>query len=199
MALAGGHSFLWICWEQAQRILAVYPLENSGFNSVDTQNPWVAAVQLAGVWSYYMPHVAVVLRWLVPAAALGWIVVSGVGRNVVLMRLEPGLRFRPLAMMVLQAAWVALLAAHLLGLVQLAAVGCGNSHRGHGRARPGGLLYLGDLSFAGILHAVCAGELGVVDRAHVAAARDAARYFRLSGRVSASASLLLPSWRRSTW
>ncbi len=39
--------------------------------------------------------------------------VSGVGRNLVLMRLERGLRFRPFAMIALQTGWVALLAATL--------------------------------------------------------------------------------------
>ncbi len=108
---AVGIPLLWICWQQAQKILAAYPLESSGFNAVDAQNPWIAAVQLAGVWSYYQPHVLAVLRWLAPLAALAWVVVSGLGRNLVLMRLERGLRFRPLAMIALQAGWMVLLAA----------------------------------------------------------------------------------------
>ena len=110
---AVGIPLLWICWQQAQKILAAYPLDSSGFNSVDSQNPWVAAAQLAGVWSYYQPHVVEVLRWLAPVAALVWVVVSGVGRNLVLMRLERGLRFRPFAMIALQAGWMALLAGTL--------------------------------------------------------------------------------------
>jgi hypothetical protein len=104
-----GVPILYVCWEQAHRILAAFPLEVSGFNSLDAQNPWVAAVQLTGVWNYYEPHVLAVARWLVPAAALLWIVVSSVGRNLVLMRMEQGLRFRPLTLMGLQAAWLALL------------------------------------------------------------------------------------------
>jgi hypothetical protein len=98
-----------ICWHEVQRMLAVYPLENSGFNSLDAQNPWVAAVQLAGVWTYYAPHVAAVARWLFPAAVLAWIVISGLGRNLVLMRMDPRLRFRPFTVVGLQVAWTALL------------------------------------------------------------------------------------------
>jgi hypothetical protein len=98
-----------VFWEQAQRILAAYPLENSGFNSLDAENPWVAAVQLSGVWDYYAPHVLAVARWLLPAAILAWIVISGLGRNLVLMRMERRLRFRPLTLLGLQAAWVGLL------------------------------------------------------------------------------------------
>ncbi len=106
---AVGIPFLWIGWAQWQRILAVYPLDASGFTSIDLQNPWLAALQLATVWTYYEPHVFAVLRWLIPAAALAWVVVSGVGRNLVLVRLEHGLRFRPLSMIALQATWLALL------------------------------------------------------------------------------------------
>jgi hypothetical protein len=104
-----GVPLLLACRLQAQRLLAAYPLADSGFNSLDAQNPWLAAVQLAGVWNYYAPHLLAVARWLLPAAALLWIAVSGVGRNLVLMRMERGVRFRPFTMIGLQAAWAALL------------------------------------------------------------------------------------------
>jgi hypothetical protein len=106
-----GIPLLLICWEQGLQILAAYPLSDSGFTSVDSQNPWLAIVQLANVWNFYQPHVLAVLVWLVPVAAIGWAVISGMGRNLVLRRLEPGLPFRPVAMTVLQAAWLALLGA----------------------------------------------------------------------------------------
>jgi hypothetical protein len=110
-----GIPFLAVCWMQAQHILAVLPLESSGFNAIDSQNPWVAATQLAHVWALYRPHVAGVLQWLAPAAALGWVVVSGLGRSAVLKRMEPGLNFRPVGLRVLQM--MALQAAFLLGLL----------------------------------------------------------------------------------
>jgi hypothetical protein len=66
-------------------------------------------VQLADVWSRYAPYVAHSLQWLVPTAAIAWIVASGMGRGLVFKLLEPGLRFRPLAMIALQAGWLALL------------------------------------------------------------------------------------------
>jgi hypothetical protein len=117
-----GIPVLWVLWQQWQKILAAYPLEASGFNSIDAQNPWVATTQFANVWAYYAPHVAQMLVWLVPAAMVAWVVVSGVGRNVVLMRLEEqnlgkGIPFRPLSMMVLQGAWAVLLALVLWGWV----------------------------------------------------------------------------------
>lgn len=106
-----GIPFLVICWRQWAQILAAHSLESSGFNALDAQNPWVAVVQLANVIAYYQPHVLAVLRWLIPSAALLWIVISAVGRGLLLKRMNPGLPFRPLQMLVLQAAWLALLSA----------------------------------------------------------------------------------------
>lgn len=105
-----GLPFLLICWHQAQQMIAAFPIESSGFNAVDTQNPFVAVVQLANVVAYYQPPVLAVLRWLLPLAALAWVVISAIGRNLVLRRMDTRLRFRPAAMMGLQAAWLALLA-----------------------------------------------------------------------------------------
>jgi hypothetical protein len=110
-----GIPFLVVCWKQGQQILAVLPPESTGLNAIDSQNPWVAAVQLARAWALYEPHLAAVLLWLAPVAAVGWVVVSGLGRAVVLKRMDPALTarlpFRPLQMMVLQAGWLALLSA----------------------------------------------------------------------------------------
>jgi len=115
-----GIPFLAVCWMQAQQILTVLPLESAGLSGVDAQNPWVAAVQLANAWALYQPHVIGVLRWLAPVAALAWVIISGLGRSLVLQPLassspfrRPGLRV--LEMIALQAAWLALLAATCWG------------------------------------------------------------------------------------
>jgi len=121
-----GIPFLLVLWHQAQQILVAYPLENSGFNSIDAQDPWVAVVQAANVWSYYQPPVVAVLRWLLPVFAVGWIVASALARNLILIRLasisfpdsqsvSDRLPFRPFSMMALQAAWMLLLALTLWG------------------------------------------------------------------------------------
>jgi hypothetical protein len=108
-----GIPFLVVCWMQAQHILSVLPLESTGLTAIDAQNPWVAVVQLARAWALYKPHLSGVLVWLTPVAALAWVVVSGLGRSAVLKRIDPALAarspFRPLQMMVLQTAWLALL------------------------------------------------------------------------------------------
>ncbi len=104
-----GVPFLLVCLAQARHILRAVPLADTGFDNIDTQNPWVAVVQLAGVWAHYQSHVSAVLLWLVPAAAVAWVILSGVGRSLVLKRMESRVRIRPIAMMSLQAIWLVLL------------------------------------------------------------------------------------------
>jgi hypothetical protein len=108
-----GIPFLLVCYGQLKQILVDVPLEASGLSGIDAQNPWVAAVQLAHAVALYRPHVLSVLRWLLPTAGLAWVIVSGLGRSMVLRRLDraDGVRtpFRPLQMMALQAAWLAVL------------------------------------------------------------------------------------------
>ncbi len=101
-----GIPFLAICWMRMQQILTALPPEASGLTAVDAQNPWVAVVQLDHAWTLYQPHAIHVMRWLVPVAALAWVVVSGLGRNLVLKRIEPRLPFRPMELMLLQAAFL---------------------------------------------------------------------------------------------
>jgi hypothetical protein len=116
--LLTGHEVLWrwtfgipfviVVLLEAIKILVALPPASSGLSSLDPQNPWVAAVQLSNAWALYKPHVAAVLHWLMPTAALAWVVVSALGRGLLLKRMEPSLRFRPFSMIVLQAAWLAL-------------------------------------------------------------------------------------------
>jgi hypothetical protein len=105
-----GAPLLAVCWVQAQQILAALPPESTGLNTLDPSNPWISSIKLAAAWDMYRPHVVGVLMWLAPIAAAAWIVLSAVGRNLVIRRMEPGLPFRPLALITLQAAWLAVLA-----------------------------------------------------------------------------------------
>jgi hypothetical protein len=104
-----GGPMLLVCWIQAQRILAQLPPDSTGLDKVNLQDPWVSAVRLADAWDLYRPHVVHVLVWLGPLAAVAWIVLSALGRNLVMKRLEPGTPFRPVSMIALQAAWLAAL------------------------------------------------------------------------------------------
>ena len=106
-----GVPFLAVCWLQARQILVDLPPETTGLSSLDPANPWVSSLKLAAAWEMYSPHVAAVGMWLAPSAAAAWVVLSGIGRTLVLKRMEPRLPLRPVAMIVLQAAWLAVLAA----------------------------------------------------------------------------------------
>jgi hypothetical protein len=110
-----GIPFLWICWRQAHGVLAAYPLDSSGLDSIDALNPWVAAVQISHGIALYEPHVLAALRRLLPAAALAWIAISGLGRGLLLNRMEERIRFRPFPAMVFQAGWLALFALAIWG------------------------------------------------------------------------------------
>jgi hypothetical protein len=116
-----GAPLLLICWAQAQRILAAVPPESAGLAGINLQNPWIAAVQLSGAWATYRPHVAAVLVWLALPAALGWAVLSGLGRGLLFKRMEPGAAFRPFTMIALQAVWLLALAAVWWGWASSAA------------------------------------------------------------------------------
>jgi len=76
-------------------------------------------VQVNAAWVLYQPHVFAILRWLLPLAALAWVVVSGLGRGLILSRMrlnedaERGPRL--VAVIFLQAAWLALWAVVTLG------------------------------------------------------------------------------------
>ena len=110
-----GVPFLAVCWIEARRILAALPPESAGLAAFDPQNPWMAAGQLSRACVLYQPYVIAVLRWLLPLAALAWVVASGLGRSLILKRQcsrqALPLRLRMIEMMALQAAWMALFAA----------------------------------------------------------------------------------------
>jgi hypothetical protein len=107
-----------VLMQQSQQVLATLPPEAAGLDNLDPQNPWTAAIVLTHAFALYRPLLMASLRWLLPLAALGWVVVSGLGRSVLLRRMEPGLRFRPLATMALQACWLALLGLSVWGWLQ---------------------------------------------------------------------------------
>ena len=110
-----GIPFVVVALLEAIKILIALPPASSGLSSLDPQNPWVAAVQLSNAWTLYQPHITEVLHWLLPAAAIVWVVVSALGRDLLLKRIEPSLRFRPFSMIVLQAAWLVLFAFTVWG------------------------------------------------------------------------------------
>ncbi len=113
-----GIPILIACWIAIERVLAALPLDAAGLSDISLQNPWLAAVKLADAWVQYRPHVMAVLPAIAIPAALAWVVVSGLGRNLVLKRMDPRLPMRPVTQIVLQAAWLAALIALCWGWFQ---------------------------------------------------------------------------------
>lgn len=101
-----GIPFLLICRVRLQHVFTVLSPDDAGLGGIDAQNPWIAAVQLSRGISNYEPLIAHELRWLAPAAALAWIILSALGRNFALKLIEPRIRLKPLSMMALQSAWL---------------------------------------------------------------------------------------------
>lgn len=104
-----GVPLLLVFWAEASKILGALPVSSTGLDRLTLQDPWVSAVRMANAWDLYRPPVMHVLAWLAPIAALAWVIVSGLGRSLVLKRLDPRIAFRPAAVIALQAAWLAVL------------------------------------------------------------------------------------------
>ncbi len=103
-----GVPFLLACRASLQHVVAQLSPGEAGLRNIDAQNPWIAAGQLSRAFAKYEPLVVHELRWLIPIAVLAWIVISSIGRNLALKQMDARVRLRPLAMMVLQTAWLAL-------------------------------------------------------------------------------------------
>ncbi len=83
-----GVPFLLFAWGHAQRILTQIPPESAGLDRLDWQNPWASAVLLADAFARYQPPVVAVLHWLLPIGVVSWAIVSGLGRTLLLARLN---------------------------------------------------------------------------------------------------------------
>lgn len=83
-----GVPFLWLLWMQAKQVLAQMPPTSVGLDRVELQNPWLSSVLLAEAISRYEPPVVAVLHWLLPTGLISWAIVSGVGRMLVMMRMN---------------------------------------------------------------------------------------------------------------
>lgn len=106
--------FLLVCWHHMQQIAIALPPAEAGANHLDTMNPWISGVQLGVVWMHYQPYVVQVLLWLAPLGGLAWALMAGLGRGLVFKQIEPRVRYRPFTIMILKAAWLALLGGVLL-------------------------------------------------------------------------------------
>ena len=104
-----------LAWE-VWRIYATIAsqLASTGINDVSIADPMRAAVVLSDVYAILAPPILHLLLWLVPAAIIGWAVVSGIGRNAVLCRYDRSLPRRWAALTTLQLLRVIFLAGSVV-------------------------------------------------------------------------------------
>ena len=84
-------------------------------SGLSLSDPIEAGPQLALAAAAIKPEVVRVLGWLGPLLAVAWAIASGLGRSVVLERIDPRLRPAPFTLIVLQLLGMAALVAVCLG------------------------------------------------------------------------------------
>jgi hypothetical protein len=104
----------------AQRVQRETGFDPSVFSTITLTDPMGSAARLAGIAATLLPPVLRVARWLAPGLVLVWVVVSSVGRTLVLRRADRRLQARPGTLMELAAVRViALLGSFALWFVGL--------------------------------------------------------------------------------
>jgi hypothetical protein len=95
---------------EAIRVLRETPVDVGALQRMSILDPMSAAATLTQVGQALLPPVLRVAEWLAPLLLTVWVVVSSLGRTMVLRRVEAGLHARPGTLMVLQAIRMAALA-----------------------------------------------------------------------------------------
>ncbi len=101
----------WLGWRLAARL----PLDQIDLSQFSLRYPIAASQWVATVVGLVGPPILHLVRWLAPLLAVLWAVASGLGRNVVLRRLDPQMRSAPLTLIWLQLLRIAALGATVIG------------------------------------------------------------------------------------
>jgi hypothetical protein len=91
---------------EAIRILRETPVDFAALRNMTVLDPMGSATTLAKALEVLLPAVLRVALWLVPAMVVAWVVMSAVGRTVVLRRVDGRLHRRVGTLIVLQAVRV---------------------------------------------------------------------------------------------
>jgi hypothetical protein len=112
-----GAPALLLLYYEGVRILATVSgkLEAAGIDQFALQDPMHGAVIVADAFTVLWPPVLHAAMWLAPLLLLGWSIVSGIGRNLVLRRYDPRLPMRPLSLIALQLLRVIALGGSFAG------------------------------------------------------------------------------------
>ena len=95
---------------EAVKILNATPVDIAALRRMTVVDPMGAAQTIAQVLAVLLPSIWKVAVWLVPSLLAGWVVVSSLGRTVMLRRVDGRLHARPMTLMALQALRTAALA-----------------------------------------------------------------------------------------
>ncbi|HEY0263310.1 MAG TPA: hypothetical protein VGC07_02185 [Granulicella sp.] len=105
---------------EALRILSSATLDYSALRQMSLLDPIKTSGTLAQAMLVLLPPVQALAIWLAPLLIVGWVIVSSLGRTVVLRHVNPSLHARPLTLMALQAVrMLALCASFALWLWSL--------------------------------------------------------------------------------
>ena len=105
---AYGIPALALLWHEGMHIVNTISLQYTGITQVSLLDPLGSAQVIANVGLRVLPPLLKVARWMVPLLIVSWAVVSGLGRTVVLWRVQQlfsemrPVRNRPLAHIALQ-------------------------------------------------------------------------------------------------
>jgi hypothetical protein len=103
---AYGIPALLVLWYEGQKILRETPVDFAALRNMTVLNPMGSAATLAKAMEALLPQVLRVALWLAPLMVVAWVVVSAVGRTVVLRRVDGRLQRRLGTLIVLQAVRV---------------------------------------------------------------------------------------------
>ncbi len=103
-----GVPFLLVCWSRLQHVFTQLSPEDAGLGNIDVQNPWIAAGQLSRALARYEPLLAHEMRWLRTDRRLCMDCDLESGTQPCAQTDGTSSAPAALAMMVLQAAWLAL-------------------------------------------------------------------------------------------
>lgn len=108
---AFGVPALWVLWHEALKILSAHPVDVVALENMSLIDTMGSAETIARAMEVLVPPVLQVLTWLGPLLVLGRVVVSAVGRTVVLHRIDGRLHARVGTLIVLHALRVVALVA----------------------------------------------------------------------------------------
>jgi hypothetical protein len=100
---AYGIPVLLVLWRVGLQVLRESPVDFAALQGMSVTDPMGAATTLAKAVDLLLPPVLKVAMWLAPLLVVGWVVVSSVGRTVVLRRADQRLHRRVWTLMVLQS------------------------------------------------------------------------------------------------